>query len=193
MMQKILKISRILDGLSLFGLRVSMFALWALCLLTFALALALNFSYVNSKLDDFSLYCFALMALLAFSWTLRADKHVRVDIIYAHLSDKTKVISFFFVNLFFILPFCLVMIKYGLDFTIQSYKMAESSQNGKIPYYFIFKSFVVIGFILLALQSLSEVLKSFIKIKQKDFTTSLDFFTQESQEIKESLQTKQEK
>lgn len=191
-MQKILKITRILDTLSLFGSRVSMVCLWALCLLTFGLAIALNFSYVNSKLDDFSLYCFALMALLAFSWTLKNDKHVRVDIIYAHYSDKTKVISFFFINLLFILPFCLIMVKYGLDFAIQSYKIGESSQNGKIPYYFIFKSFVVIGFVLLALQSINEILKSFVKIKQKNFAAPLDFVAQETQSLKNSLKQKVE-
>lgn len=165
-----------------------MFALWALCLITFGLALALNFSYVNSKLDDLSLYCFALMTLLAFSWTLKEDKHVRVDLIYAHLSNKTKVISFFFVNLFFILPFCLIMIKYGLDFTLQSYKMGESSQNGKIPYYFIFKAFVVLGFILLSLQSLSEILKSFVKIKRQNYTTQIDYIAEETRILKDSLE-----
>ena len=186
-MQKILKIARVLNSLSLIASCISGVALWVLCLLTFGLALALNFSYVNSKIDDFSLYCFALMVLLAFSWTLQKDKHVRIDLLYAHYSDKTKVIGFLLVNLFFILPFCLVMIKYGLDFTIQSYKMGESSQNGKIPYYFVFKSFVVLGFVLLSLQSVSEILKSFVKIKQRNYTQSADFVTEETQILKESL------
>ncbi|WP_297810599.1 TRAP transporter small permease subunit [uncultured Helicobacter sp.] len=191
-MQKILKIAHILDSLSLWNSRVSMIALWALCLLTFGLSIALNFSYVNSKLDDFSLYCFALMVLLAFSWTLKEDKHVRVDLLYVHYSDKVKVVSFLCVNLFFILPFCLVMIKYGLDFTIQSFKIGESSQNGKIPYYFIFKSFVVFGFFLLSLQSLSEILKSFIKIKQQDYSTRIGFFTEETQTLKANLKAQKQ-
>ena len=53
-MQKILKIVALLDKVSLMSARVSMVALWALAILVFGLAIALNFSYVNSKLDDFS-------------------------------------------------------------------------------------------------------------------------------------------
>ncbi len=46
-MQKILKIARVLNSLSLIASCISGVALWVLCLLTFGLALALNFSYVN--------------------------------------------------------------------------------------------------------------------------------------------------
>lgn len=184
-MQKILKIVALLDKVSLMSARVSMVALWALAILVFGLAIALNFSYVNSKLDDFSLYCFALLVLLAISYTLKEDKHVRVDLLYTHYTPKAKVISWFLINLFFILPFSLILVKYGIDFTMQSYKIAESSQNGKIPYYFIFKSFVVLGFVLVSLQSVSEILKAFVKFKQKQYTMPSDIYAQEAQNIKQ--------
>ncbi|TLD84061.1 TRAP transporter small permease subunit [Helicobacter sp. MIT 11-5569] len=183
-MQKILKVALFLDRISLVSSKVSMIALWVLSFLVFGLSIALNFSYVNSKLDDLSLYCFALLVLLAISHTLKEDKHVRVDLVYAHYTQKTKVMSWFFINLLFILPFSLIMVKYGLDFTIQSYKIGESSQNGKIPYYFIFKSFVVLGFVLLSLQSLSEILKAFVKIWQKSYAIPEDVYTEESKRIK---------
>ncbi|MBX7490874.1 TRAP transporter small permease subunit [Helicobacter turcicus] len=186
-MQSILSIASFLDKISLVSSRISMVILWVLTFLIFGLSIALNFSYVNSKLDDLSLYCFALLVLLVISRTLKEDKHVRVDLIYAHYAQKTKIIGWFFTNLLFILPFSLIMVKYGLDFTIQSYKMVEASQNGKIPYYFVFKSFVVLGFMLLSLQSVSEALKAFVKIKQKDFTIAQDIYTEESECIKANL------
>ncbi|WP_299548634.1 TRAP transporter small permease subunit [uncultured Helicobacter sp.] len=183
-MQKTLKIALFLDRISLVGSKASMVALWVLAFLVFELSIALNFSYVSSRLDDLSLYCFALLVLLAIPHTLKVDKHVRVDLVYAHYTQKTRVVSWFFINLLFILPFSLILAKYGLDFTLQSYKMGEASQNGKIPYYFIFKSFVVLGFVLLSLQSISEALKAFVKIKQKDYTMPQDVYTEEFKHAK---------
>ncbi|MCI5968981.1 TRAP transporter small permease subunit [Helicobacter sp.] len=183
-MQKILKFALFLDKISLASSKVSMVALWVLSFLVFGLAIALNFSYVNSKLDDLSLYCFALFVLLAISYTLKVDKHVRVDLVYAHYSQKAKIISWLFINLLCTLPFSLLLVKYGLDFTMQSYRIGESSQNGKIPYYFIFKFFVVLGFALLSLQSISEILKAFVKIGQKQYTMPQDADAEESKRIK---------
>lgn len=188
-MQIILRVALFLDKVSLISSKVSMVALWGLTFLIFGLSIALNFSYVNSKLDDFSLYCFALLILLAIPYVLQADKHVRVDLVYAHYSKKTKIISWFFINLLFVIPFSLILVKYGLDFTLQSYKMGEASQNGKIPYYFIFKSFVVLGFVLVSLQSISEALKAFLKIMQKRYETSQDVYVEEFKCSKTQLKT----
>lgn len=167
--QTLIKVSLFLDKISLISSKISMVFLWILTALVFGLSIALNFSYVNSKLDDFSLYCFALMALLSFSYALKEDKHVRVDLLYAHYSEKSKVVCALITNLFFILPFSLILVQYGLSFTLQSYTIMETSPNGRIPYYFIFKGFLVIGFILLALQSVSETLKAIIKLKENRF------------------------
>ena len=163
-MQKILKITAIIDRVSHYVAKISMLFLWILCFLVFSLAVALNFSLVSSKLDDFSLYCFALMILLSFSYTLKENKHVRLDLVYMRYSQKTKLWSWFVVNCFFILPFCAVIMKYGYDFAWQSYNISESSPNGGIPYYFIFKSFVVWGFFFLGLQALSEGLKALVAL-----------------------------
>ncbi|WP_158654890.1 TRAP transporter small permease subunit [Helicobacter mesocricetorum] len=166
-MQILLKITSGIEKISDGVARISILLLWILCLLIFGLAVALNFSYVNSQLEDFSLYCFALMILLTFPYTLKQDRHVRLDLFYIRYSKRAKSISWLLINLCFIFPFCLVIAKYGLDFMIHSYRIGESSPNGKIPYYFIFKSFVVVGFILLALQSVVESLKMFCSLLNK--------------------------
>ncbi|AWI34256.1 TRAP transporter small permease subunit [Helicobacter apodemus] len=158
-MQILLRIVESIENISEMVAKISIFLLWILCLLVFALAVALNFSYVNSQLDDFSLYCFALMILLTFSYTLKEDRHVRLDLL--KYPKNLKNISWLLINICFILPFSLVIAKYSFDFMMHSYSIGESSPNGKIPYYFIFKSFVVVGFILLALQSIGESLKTF--------------------------------
>lgn len=179
-MQKILSVTLFLDRVSCVASKLSMLGLWVLSVLIFALAIALNFSYVNSKLDDFGLYCFALLVLFAIAQTLKENKHVRVDLLYAHYTQKTKIISWLLINILLILPFSLVLVKYGLDFTIQSYTIGESSPNGKIPHYFIFKALVVLGFMLLGLQSIAEALKAFVKLKEKSYTMPQDMCAEES-------------
>lgn len=186
-MQKLLKLAQGIDYFIEKIANLSMIFLWILCFLVFFLAIALNFSYVNSQLDDLSIYCFALMVYLSFSYTLKQDKHVRLDLIYANYSLKTKTLSWMIVNFFFVLPFSLVLIKYGFDFTWQSFSMAESSPNGKLPYYFIFKSFMIIGFSLLAISAVSESIKALISLFKKDYLQSSDAYTQELNEVKEIL------
>lgn len=178
-MQKILRVALFLDRISCVSSKLSMVALWVLSVLIFALAIALNFSYVNSKLDDFGLYCFAFLILLAIAQTLKENKHVRVDLLYTHYTQKTKIISWLLINILFILPFSLILVKYGLDFTIQSYKIGEASPNGKIPHYFIFKALVVLGFVLLGLQSIAEVLKAFVNLRRKSYTMLQDMYVEE--------------
>ncbi|MDD6055957.1 MAG: TRAP transporter small permease subunit [Helicobacter sp.] len=180
------KIVAFLDKISIFSSKLSQIALWILAILIFSLSIALNFSFVSSKLDDFSLYCFAFMVLFAFGFCLKEDKHVRVDLLYANYSPRFKTLSFIFVNLFFILPFSLILVKYSFDFTLQSYKIAEASPNGRIPYYFIFKTFFILGFLLLALQSIAEVLKAALKLKEHKYK-QINAIDEEVQHIKESM------
>ena len=186
-MQKLLKFAQTIDFLIEKVAKLSMIFLWILCLLVFFLAVALNFSYVNSALDDLSMYCFALMVFLSFSYALKEDKHVRLDLIYAHYSLKTKTLSWMIVNFFFVLPFSLVLIKYGLDFTIQSFSIMEASPNGRVPYYFIFKSFLIVGFTLLAICAISEGIKALIALLNKDYLQNSDAYMQEFNEVKEIL------
>lgn len=167
-----MRIIEILDAFNTKMMALAIIFLWILVGLIFFLAIALNFSYVNSQLDDLSLYCFAFFVLLSFSYTLRENRHVRIDLLYAHFSKKTKQKIWLFVNLLCVLPFSLILIVYGLDFAIQSYNIAETSPNGRIPYYFIFKFFMVFGFVCLALQSIGEILKAFFNLKSHKIASS---------------------
>ncbi len=166
-MQKILKTTQIIDSFLDAISKLCIACLWALCSLVFFLAIALNFSYVNSSLDDMSMYCFGLMVFLSLSYTLKEGRHVRLDLLYDSYPRRWRLMSAVIVDFFFIMPFCYVMMDYGFDFALQSYEISESSPNARIPFYFIFKSFIVVGFALLFLSAFCNGLKTLHTLKQE--------------------------
>lgn len=152
--------------------------LGVLTIIVFLKALLLQFGFASAVFDDLSMYVFSAFFLPAIAYTLFLDKHVRLDIFYTRYSHKYKLYFWILVNLIFIIPFSVVIVYFGFSFTAQSFHILESSPNGRIPYYFLFKSLIVVGFVLVILQSISEICKSIlalkgIKLKQDDKTNDL--------------------
>ncbi|RAX54252.1 hypothetical protein CCY99_04370 [Helicobacter sp. 16-1353] len=165
-MQKVfLKISKILDSITKF---FSYFCIAMLCILTlivFLKAVLLQFGIASAIFDDLSMYFFSAFFLPAISYALLLDKHVRLDVVYVKYSKRQKLYFWIFVNLFFIIPFSAVISYFGFHFALQGFHIMESSPNGRIPYYFIFKGLIAFGFLLVILQSISEILKSIMALK----------------------------
>ncbi len=68
-------------------------------------------------------------------------------------------------NVFFLLPFSLVIFYTSLPFVEDSLTILESSPDpGGLPYRFIIKSIIPISFLLLALQGVINILKNLKKI-----------------------------
>ena len=99
------------------------------------------------------------------SITLQKDEHVRVDVFYSKFSEKKKQIINLLGNVFFLLPFSLVIFYTSLPFVEDSLSILESSPDpGGLPYRIIIKSIIPISFLLLALQGVINILKNLKKI-----------------------------
>lgn len=113
-------------------------------------------------------HLFAAIFLLAAGWTLRNDQHVRVDLFYHNFSNRGKAWVNLLGTLFLLLPFCIVGLTESFDFTVNSWKVGETSPDpGGLPGRYVVKSFIPIGFFLLGLQGVSIVLKSLAQIMRK--------------------------
>jgi len=102
---------------------------------------------------------FSLVFLLCSPWTLLANEHIRIDIVNnmlpKRLRDSIDVVG----HAFFLLPLCVVMIITGLPFFYRSIAINEQSGNsGGLPQWPT-KSLVLIGFTMLLVQGLSELIK----------------------------------
>lgn len=111
-------------------------------------------------LQELEWHFFDLVILLGIVYALKEGAHVRVDIFYAEFSTKKKAVIGIVSQLFFILPFSLLIVYVGFDFVLQSYAQNEgSSDPGGLPYRFVVKGLMLLSFLLLALQSFSELIK----------------------------------
>ncbi len=117
-------------------------------------------------LQELEWHLFDVVIMLGIAYTLQRASHVRVDIFYDRYSDRTRSIINILGALFFILPFSLLIIWVSFDFVLSSFSQLEgSSDPGGLPYRFLVKSLLPLSFVLLIIQTLSEIYKEFMQIK----------------------------
>lgn len=113
-------------------------------------------------------HVFAIIFLIGAAFTLKEDKHVRVDVLYVRLSPKGKAWVNLLGSLFFLIPFSLLVIWTSWNFVKSSYMMGETSPNpGGLPARYVLKACIPIGFSLLLLQAISLTFKSLLAILGK--------------------------
>ena len=103
-------------------------------------------------------HLFAVMVLLGGSYALRANGHVRVDIAYDRLRPRTRALVDILGHLVFLIPFALLVAWLSLDFVELAYRSGEQSDYGGLTDRYLVKAMVPIGFVILALTALGQVL-----------------------------------
>lgn len=104
-------------------------------------------------------YLFAAVFLLAAPHTLRRDEHVRIDVIVGRFSRRTQVWIDLFGFFLFLLPICAVILYYGIPFGLESVRSGEMSSNSGGLIVWPAKILVPVGFALMILQGVSEIIK----------------------------------
>ena len=108
------------------------------------------------------------LVLFGMSYALRHGDHVRVDILYARFSNRTKV-WVDLVSALLCLALSILVIWLSLHYVEQSYVIGEQSQDpGGLPYRFLLKALIPTGFALLLLQSIASALGSLEKLRKPD-------------------------
>jgi TRAP-type mannitol/chloroaromatic compound transport system permease small subunit len=102
---------------------------------------------------------FSAVFLLCSPWTLLSNEHIRIDIVNNLLPQRARNIIDVIGHAFFLLPLAVIMIITGVPFFLSSYEINEQSWNaGGLPQWPA-KSLIAIGFTLLLIQGLSELVK----------------------------------
>lgn len=139
-------------GLSLLStaaglLRVHQFAEWS----TPVFLLGTQFN--STSLQELQWHCFAVMMLFAGSYTFALDGHVRVDVFYARMSDKAKVAVNTLGDLFFLLPFAVLVILNSMELVRFSWLTHEASSEMGLTHRWVIKAVLPAGMALLAAQA----------------------------------------
>jgi TRAP-type mannitol/chloroaromatic compound transport system permease small subunit len=102
---------------------------------------------------------FSIVFLLCSSWTLLDNEHIRIDIVNNLLPKQVRSSIDVIGHAFFLIPLCIVMIITGGPFFMRSFEINEQSGNaGGLPQWPA-KSLIIIGFTMLLVQGISELIK----------------------------------
>jgi TRAP-type mannitol/chloroaromatic compound transport system permease small subunit len=117
------------------------------------------FGYSSNGWLELQWYMFAILVMFGASYTFKRNEHVRVEIFYLFLSERGQLWLDLIGTLFFLIPACLLLAYLSWPFFLQAYAVGEMSGNAgglvRWPIKFVIPS----GFVLLALQGVSEVIK----------------------------------
>lgn len=117
-------------------------------------------------LQDVVLYLHGGLFLLGAAFALKRGAHVRVDIFYRNFSTAKKALVDLLGNLIFLQPICWTILLYSWGYVEFSWRIMEvSPEPDGLPFVYVQKSLLIVVAILLALQSISEILKSLLIIK----------------------------
>ena len=102
---------------------------------------------------------FGAVFLLCASWTLQVKEHIRIDIVNSMLPRRVRQWIELLGHLLFLMPFSLLIVYHSWPFFMRSYAINEQSLSaGGLPQWPA-KGLVVIGFVMLTFQGVSEIIK----------------------------------
>ena len=113
-------------------------------------------------------HIFAIIFLMGAAYTLKHEKHVRVDIIFSRLSERKKAVINIAGTIIFLIPFSLLIIFSSFDFVWNSFLIGESSPDpGGLPARFVLKAVLPLSFVFILIQGTSLLFKSILILKNK--------------------------
>ncbi len=159
-MTLLLKLSQLIDWLNE---RVGKGAFWLILIMAIISAgnASIRFVFDNSSngMLEIQWYLFAAVFLLCSPYTLQKNEHVRIDVISSKFGPRGLAIIDIFGTLFFLLPMVLMILWLSIPLVAESYRITEYSANAGGLLRWPVKILLPIGFALLALQGISELIK----------------------------------
>lgn len=159
-MTLLLKLSQLIDWLNA---RVAKGAFWLVLVMTLISAANASYRFVfndsSNGLLEIQWYLFAAIFLLCSPYTLQNNEHVRIDVLSGKLSPRGLAVIDIIGSLFFLLPMVILVLVLSIPLVAESYRITEYSANAGGLLRWPVKALLPIGFTLLALQGVSELIK----------------------------------
>jgi len=156
----LLGLSRAIDALNTWIGRVTAWAIVVAVLVSAINAIVRKvFGTSSNAWLELQWYLFGAVFMLCAAWTFKDNEHIRIDIVSSRFSKRARDRMDVFGHLFFLAPFVAVMLYTSWPFVVNSYRSGEISTNAGGLIIWPSKILILAGFILLALQGLSELIK----------------------------------
>ena len=159
-MQSLLKLSRGIDAFTSWtGKRLAWLILLAVIVSAVNAIVRKTFDTSSNAWLELQWVLFSIVFLLCSPWTLLDNEHIRIDIVNNMLPKRVRDSIDVIGHVFFLMPLAVVMIITGGPFFMRSVEINEQSGNaGGLPQWPA-KSLIIIGFTLLLVQGISELIK----------------------------------
>ena len=159
-MQLLLKMSRLIDALNERVGRLVYWLVLAAVLLSAGNAIVRKlFNMSSNSLLEAQWYLFSAVFLLCSGYTLLRNEHVRIDVIVGRLSTKAQTWIDILGTIFFLLPMALLFVYLSWPVFVRTFTHNEISTNAGGLVIWPARLLVPIGFTLLSLQGVSELIK----------------------------------
>jgi TRAP-type mannitol/chloroaromatic compound transport system permease small subunit len=163
------RIEALIDGV---GRATLYLALAMIALVATNVLLRYAFSFGSVWSQELEWHLLATVILLGMSYAIQRGDNVRVDVFYADFGPRLK----FFVDLLsgvLMLLIASLFIKLSWPYVLQSYSIGETSADpGGIPFRWLVKGLIPLGFALLALQSLAALVRLVLNERLRRETAS---------------------
>lgn len=119
-----------------------------------------GFDWSNNWALELQWYLFGAAVMLGASYTFQRNEHVRVDLVYANVSERGRLWIDIFGVIFFLLPACVLFTYLSwISLFMPSWDILEESSNAGGLIRYPIKFIVPVGFAMLAMQGISELIK----------------------------------
>jgi TRAP-type mannitol/chloroaromatic compound transport system permease small subunit len=116
-------------------------------------------SYSSNAWLEVQWYLFGAIFMLGASYTLLRNEHVRVDLLYGNMGERTRLWVDVFGFICFMLPATLLLTWMTFPFFWDAFIRHEDSSNAGGLIRWPVKALMPVGFFLLSLQGFSELIK----------------------------------
>jgi TRAP-type mannitol/chloroaromatic compound transport system permease small subunit len=159
-MSSLLSFSRFIDAINeKIGLAISWALLLAVLICSGNALVRYIFNTSSNSWLEIQWYLFGAIFLLASAYTLKRNEHVRIDVVVGRFSKRTQVWIDGFGFIFFLLPATLLILYFSIPFAYESIRNQEVSSNAGGLIVWPAKTLIPVGFFLLTLQGISELIK----------------------------------
>lgn len=165
-MGALLALSRAIDAISTAFGRVAEVMVFLACAISAGNAtMRYGFSISSNAWLEVQWYLFAGTVLLGAAYTLRRNGHVRVDLVYGSVGERTRLWIDTLGLIFFLLPGMILLAWMTWPFFHEAWIRDEVSPNAGGLIRWPVKLALPVGFTLVALQGISELIKRIAELR----------------------------
>lgn len=152
------------DAIDKFVQRIGMTVAWAYVLLVLVIMLQVilrkGFASGLIALEELQWHLYSIGVMFGLSYAQTTNSHIRVDLFYSRLRNRTKRLIEVISIPTMVLPFIVIIFMQSMDFVAEAYRVNESSEAPSgLPWRWLIKGVIPVSFALLGLAVISRFIR----------------------------------